>query len=79
MMSVYSIQSQSPLFHLPRKLRDQIYEYYLRAENDYFYDPHTEKMMDSYPSFGSRPPQVVNIGLIRTCKIAAEETKCIAL
>jgi hypothetical protein len=46
MMPVYSIQSQSTLFRLPRELRDQIYEYYLRAENGYFYDPHTEKMMD---------------------------------
>jgi hypothetical protein len=79
MMPVYSIQSQSTLFRLPRELRDQIYEYYLRAENGSFYDPHTEKMMDSYPSFGARAPQVVNIGLIWTCKIAAEETKCIGL
>ncbi|KAI4696559.1 uncharacterized protein J4E88_000736 [Alternaria novae-zelandiae] len=77
-INVRSNQLQSPFFRLSREIRDKIYEYYVVAENGYFYNPETRKMMDGHPSSTSPKPQVININLIRTCKIAAAEMKGLA-
>ncbi|KAI4688703.1 uncharacterized protein J4E84_004633 [Alternaria hordeiaustralica] len=57
----------------------KIYDYYIVAENGYFYNPETRKMMDHHPSSVSPKPQVINTNLIKTCKIAAAEMKGLAL
>ncbi|KAI4638003.1 hypothetical protein J4E93_010471 [Alternaria ventricosa] len=71
----YSGQTQSPLFRLSREIRDIIYEYYALGEGDngYHYDSETGKMLEHSPS--SEPKRVVRLGLMITCRIAAEELK----
>ena len=71
----YSGQTQSPLFRLSREIRDIIYEYYALGEGDngYHYDSETGKMLEQSPS--SEPKRVVRLGLMITCRIAAEELK----
>ncbi|KAI4695632.1 hypothetical protein J4E81_005958 [Alternaria sp. BMP 2799] len=71
----YSGQTQSPLFRLSREIRDIIYGYYALGEGDngYHYDSETGKMLEQSPS--SEPKRVVRLGLMITCRIAAEELK----
>jgi hypothetical protein len=73
----YSGQRQSPFFRLPREIRDVIYDYSVREPDGYFYDAETGKMLYQHPSI--KPKQVVRLGLMITCRIAAEEMKNIAL
>ncbi|KAI4665863.1 uncharacterized protein J4E78_003328 [Alternaria triticimaculans] len=72
----YSAQLQSPIFRLPREVRDVIYEYYLLEQDGYHYDSEMGKLLYQNPSI--TPKQVVRIGLRITCRIAAEEMKNIA-
>jgi len=72
----YSAQLQSPIFRLPREIRDVIYEYYLLEQDGYHYDSELGKLLYQNPSI--TPKQVVRIGLRITCRIAAEEMKTIA-
>ena len=69
----YSAQLQSPLFRLPREVRDVIYEYYLLENDGYHFDSETGKLLYHKPSIS--PKQVVRLGLRITCRIAAEEMK----
>ncbi|KAI4714652.1 hypothetical protein J4E89_000333 [Alternaria sp. Ai002NY15] len=69
----YSAQLQSPIFRLPREVRDVIYEYYLTEKEGYHFDSETGKLLYQNPS--SEPKQVVRLGLRITCRIAAEEMK----
>ncbi|KAI4687869.1 uncharacterized protein J4E88_003462 [Alternaria novae-zelandiae] len=71
----YSGQTQSPLFRLSREIRDFIYEYYALGEGDngYHYDSETGKMLEQPTSSESK--HVVRLGLMISCRIAAEELK----
>ncbi|KAI4932513.1 hypothetical protein J4E85_002911 [Alternaria conjuncta] len=69
----YSAQLQSPLFRLPREVRDVIYEYYLLENDGYHYDSEIDKLLYHKPSIS--PKQVVRLGLRITCRIAAEEMR----
>ena len=66
----YSAQLQSPLFRLPREVRDAIYEQYVLGEDGYHYDSDTGTML-----YSTEPKQTVRLGLIITCRIAHEELK----
>jgi len=66
-------QTQSPFFRLPREIRDTIYEYYAQGRPQYVYDKDTEKLRYSDAS-----AQAEGIGLITTCKIAADEMQHVA-
>jgi len=63
-------QLQSPLFRLPREVRDAIYAYYVLGEDGYHYDSQSGKML-----YTTEPKQTVRLGLIITCRIAHEELK----
>ena len=69
----YSAQLQSPIFRLPREVRDVIYDYYLLEDEGYHYDTETGKLLYHKPS--TTPRQVVRLGLRITCRIATEEMK----
>jgi hypothetical protein len=73
----YFGQRQSPLFRLPREIRDVIYDYYVREPDGYFYDAEMGKILYQHPSI--MPKQVVRLRLMITCKIAADELKNVAL
>jgi hypothetical protein len=75
----YSGQTQSPFFRLTREIRDIIYAYYLlgRDNEGYHYDYDTGKMLERTPRL--EPKRVVRLGLIITCRIAAEELQDCAL
>jgi len=66
----YSAQLQSPLFRLPREVRDAIYAYYSLGQDGYHYDSETGKML-----YTVEPRQTVHLGLMITCRIAHEELK----
>ena len=74
----YSTQLQSPLYRLPRELRDQIYEYYLSEEDGYHYDSAVKKFLYQNPSTTPKP-LVVRLGLRIACRIASEEMRSVAL
>lgn len=59
----YSGQRQSPLFRLPREIRDTIYDYLCDVE--YLYAAGAGKMLED--------GQVVRLGLVTTCRNVAEE------
>jgi hypothetical protein len=65
----YSGQRQSPLFRLPREIRDTIYDYLCDAE--YLYDAEPGNMLED--------GQVVRLGLVITCRIGAEEMSNVML
>ena len=69
----YSAQLQSPLFRLPRELRDRIYSLYMSEKDGYHYDSLIGKM--KYHNSSELPQQVVRLGLRITCRIAAEEMR----
>ncbi|KAI4658981.1 uncharacterized protein J4E79_006741 [Alternaria viburni] len=66
-------QKQSPLFRLPREIRNTIYDYYARSRPRYVYDKDTAKLRYSDTS-----AQTEGLGLMMTCKIAADEMQHIA-
>lgn len=69
----YSTQLQSPLFRLPRELRDIIYEYYAQGRRAYKFNKDTNTLR--YRDVSARAE---NLGLVVTCKIAVEEMKKVA-
>lgn len=69
----YSAQLQSPLFRLPREVRNLIYDYYAQGKEGYIYDKETGKLLYVHPS-----AQTVGLGLMITCRIAAEEMQAVA-
>jgi len=66
----YSAQLQSPIFRLPREVRDAIYEQYVLGEDGYHYDGGTGKML-----YTTEPRQTVRLGLTITCRIAHGQLK----
>ena len=66
-------QTQSPFFRLPREIRDTIYKYYAQSRPRYVYDKDTAKLRYSDAS-----AQAEGLGLMITCKIAANEMKHVA-
>ncbi|KAI4630680.1 hypothetical protein J4E80_001618 [Alternaria sp. BMP 0032] len=66
-------QKQSPLFRLPREIRDTIYDYYAQGRPPYVYDKDTAKLRYSDAS-----AQAQGLGLMITCKIAADEMQHVA-
>jgi hypothetical protein len=73
----YSAQRQSPLYRFPRKVRDVIYDYYVREPEGYFFDHVTRKML--YEHTEVKPRRVIRLGLMISCRIAAEEMGLVAL
>jgi len=71
--NTHSTQLQSPLYRLPRELRDEIYEYYADGRRSYEYNKDTQKLR-----YRDTAARAENLGLIVTCKIAAEEMKRVA-
>ena len=69
----YSTQLQSPLYRLPRELRDEIYKHYADGRRSYEYNKDTQKLR-----YRDAAARAENLGLIVTCKIAAEEMKQVA-
>ena len=67
--TLYSTQQQSPLFRLPREVRDQIYDEICFTEDGYFYDFESARL--HYDADKS----LAHVDLMYTCKIAAEELK----
>jgi len=66
-------QTQSPFFRLPREIRNTIYEYCAQGRPHYVYDKDTAKLRYSDAS-----AQAGGLGLIITCKIAADEMQHVA-
>ncbi|KAI4936843.1 uncharacterized protein J4E92_001568 [Alternaria infectoria] len=66
-------QKQSPLFRLPREIRNTIYEYYAQGRPQYVYNRGTAKLRYSNTS-----AQTEGLGLMMTCKIAADEMQHVA-
>jgi len=71
--NTYSMQLQSPLYRLPRELRHEVYEYYADGRRSYKYNKETNQLR--YQDAAARAE---NLGLVATCKIAAEEMKQVA-
>jgi hypothetical protein len=71
-LDLYTAQSQSPLFTLPRELRDEIYEYYSLEENGYFHDIATGKL-----SLTKQEP--IDLRFMYTCRAVAKEMQDVAL
>jgi hypothetical protein len=69
----YNAQLQSPLFRIPREIREQIFECYLLGDDRYHYDSETGKMPYQEPSIA--PQQAVQLNFWLTCRIASEEMK----
>ncbi|KAI4612419.1 hypothetical protein J4E80_007152 [Alternaria sp. BMP 0032] len=67
-------QLQSPLFRLPRELRDNIYEHYAHDENGVFYDYASDKLR-----YETQEKHQEMTTLTRCCKQAAEEMKDAAM
>jgi hypothetical protein len=72
----HSEQLQSPLFPIPRELRDEIYEYYMLENDGHHYDSATRILFHQPPSVS--PRQAVPLGLRITCRRTAEELKNVA-
>ncbi|KAF1843075.1 uncharacterized protein K460DRAFT_368005 [Cucurbitaria berberidis CBS 394.84] len=68
---LHSTQQQSPLFRLPRELRDLVYQYYVAEREGYFYDARTR-------TISSQSGFTIRLSLPATCKIAAKELRGIA-
>ncbi|KAF1840739.1 uncharacterized protein K460DRAFT_359315 [Cucurbitaria berberidis CBS 394.84] len=68
----YAAQLQSPLFRLPRELRDEIYAHYTFEENGYFHQIDTGKLY-----LADRQP--IDLRLMYTCRAVAAEMKGAAL
>jgi len=66
-------QLRSPLFRLPRELRDAIYEYYAFEEQGYFYDFRSSRMLCFAKGDGEELQSGRLLGLMLSCKKAAEE------
>lgn len=71
--NIYSTQLQSPLFRLPRELRYKIYERYADARRSYEYNKETNQLR-----YTDECARTENLGLMVTCKIAAEEMRQVA-
>ncbi|KAI4629150.1 uncharacterized protein J4E87_003411 [Alternaria ethzedia] len=69
-----SDQLQSPIFRLPRELRDNIYEHYAHDENGVFYDYASNKLR-----YENQEKHQEMTALTRCCKQAAEEMKDAAM
>jgi hypothetical protein len=70
------------LFNLPQELRDQIYHHYVFEQTGYIFDSGTGKMKvnTSVPSAENIDlPNQICQSLRLTCKLAAEETRGLAL
>ena len=67
-------QLQSPLFRLPRELRDSIYEHYAHDNNGVFYDCASDKLR-----YETQEKHQEMTALTRCCKQAAEEMKDAAM
>jgi len=67
-------QLQSPLFRLPRELRDNIYEHYAHDENGVFYDYASDKLR-----YETQEKHQEMTALTRCCKQAAGEMKDAAM
>jgi len=63
-------QQQSPLFRLPRELRDYIYEQYAHDDEGVFYDYASGKLW-----YANQSKHEERKALIRSCKRAAEEMR----
>jgi hypothetical protein len=75
-----NFQRQSLLFRLPRELRDQIYQAYVFEEHGYLYDFATKKMrVRNSSTTNSRAHYGICQNLRITCKLAAKETRGLAL
>lgn len=66
------MSTSSPLFCIPRELRDEIYTYYLYEEDGYFHDFATGRLRRSH----QRP---IDLSLSFTCRTIAQEMKGLAL
>ncbi|KAI4688704.1 uncharacterized protein J4E84_004634 [Alternaria hordeiaustralica] len=66
-------QTQSPFFRLPREIRNTIYEHYAQGRPQYVYDRDTARLRYSDTS-----AQTEGLGLMMTCKIAADEMQHVA-
>jgi hypothetical protein len=66
----HSEQLQSPLFRMPRELRDEIYEYYMLENDGNHYNSATRILFHQPPSVS--PRQAVPLGLRITCRRTAE-------
>jgi hypothetical protein len=62
------IQLQSPLFRLPRELRDVIYEHYAMVQDGLVHDFETNKLATG--DGGS-----IDLSLMLTCRLAAEQMR----
>ncbi|KAF2108609.1 hypothetical protein BDV96DRAFT_586947 [Lophiotrema nucula] len=69
-------QLQSPLFRLPRELREQIYEAVFYYEDGLHYDYTSGKMLVQSTNREIKP---ISLALSYTCKRLAEETKDVVL
>ncbi|KAF1939633.1 hypothetical protein EJ02DRAFT_513681 [Clathrospora elynae] len=68
-------QSQSPLFHLPRELRDEIYEYYTYETDGYHHYPQALNIGEVRQANG----ESIDVPLKATCKRISDELKGTAL
>ncbi|KAL1597302.1 hypothetical protein SLS60_008886 [Paraconiothyrium brasiliense] len=66
------MQIKSPIFCIPRELRDHIYTYYVYEEDGYFHDFASGKLTRSHQ-------QPIDLGLTFTCKPIAKELRGLAL
>jgi hypothetical protein len=69
----YLGQTQSPFFRLPREIRDTIYEYYAQGRREYVYNKETNRQR-----YQDASAKAESLGLMITCRIAAEEMKHVA-
>lgn len=67
----YIAQYRSPLFRLPRELRDNIYAYYAHVEDGYHHNVDTGKL-----SPANREP--IDLDLIYSCRAVADEMEGVA-
>lgn len=70
-------QLLSPLFRLPRELRAQIYEHHVFKEHGYIHDFVSGHMLRRIDGADVKF-QPVRLGLMLTCKMAAEELQGVA-
>lgn len=64
----------SPLFSLPRELRDKIYKYYVTIPGGYKYDFHRNKLIPA-----DNKPAAAHFALMYTCTLIAYEMRGVAL
>jgi hypothetical protein len=69
-----SNQQQSPLFRLPREVRDNIYEHYAHDDEGVFYDYASDTLR-----YADKSKHEERNALTRCCKQAAEEMRGVAM